>query len=60
MWKTKNNLVFRNETPNPGSTLIRAKKVSAERHIRHKLTQSFHPPTSNQSAVNRKKTHWIS
>jgi len=43
IWKTKNNMVFRNETPSPVRTFIRAKKVSAEWRIRDKLTQTLHP-----------------
>ena len=52
-------MVFRNETSIPESTLIRAKKVSAEWHIRHKLTHPLHSPNSTQSVVNHKKTHWV-
>jgi len=40
-------MVFRNETPIPGSTLIRAKKASVEWLIRHKLTQILHLPISD-------------
>jgi len=31
-------MVFRSTISNPGTTLIRAKKATAEWHIRHKLT----------------------
>ena len=30
IWKMQNGTVFQNEMPNPGLTLIRAKKASAE------------------------------
>jgi len=38
---------------------MRAKKASAERRIRHKLTQPLHPSNPTQSTLNRKKTHWV-
>jgi len=53
-WKAGNTVVFRSKTPNPGTTLIRVKKVSAEWCIRHKLTQIIQPSNPDFSAVNRK------
>jgi len=45
--------------PNLGITLIGAKKASAKWSIRHRFTQTFHPPKPNLSASSRKKTHWV-
>lgn len=59
IWKIRNNMVFRSETPIPENTLIRAKKANAEWHIRYKLTNPLHTPIPNQSGGSRKKTHWI-
>jgi len=35
VWKTRNGVVLRNTSPNPGLTLIRAKKDNAEWRICH-------------------------
>ena len=43
VWKSRNDVVFCNETLSPVVTLIRAKKTSAEWRIRHKLTNSIQP-----------------
>jgi len=51
--------MFRSETPNPRTTLIRAKKATAEWHIRYKFTQTIQSSTSTFSAINRKTTYWI-
>ena len=44
-------MVFRSETPNPGTTLITAKKVTAEWRIRHKFTQTIQPSNPNHSVI---------
>jgi len=59
IWKTRNGTVFRNETPNPGLTLTRAKQASAEWRIRHKLTHNIHPPKPKFSAFSHKQNHWV-
>ena len=52
-------MVFRNEMPNPGITLIRAKKTTTEWRIRHNLTHSIQLPNPIISTTNRKKTYWV-
>jgi len=59
VWKTWNGTVFRKEPPNPGMTLIRAEKASAEWRIRHKLTNNIHPPNPNLLTFSRKQIHWV-
>ena len=41
------------------NTLLRAKKASAEWHIKHKFTQSLHPPSHHQPTSRSKKPHWV-
>ena len=52
-------MVFHNETPNSGITLMRDKRDSVEWHIRYKLMQIIHPLNPNLLAFSRKKTHWV-
>jgi len=55
IWKIRNSMVFCNETPISGSTLIRAKKVSAEWCIRHKSHNHFiHKTQTNQQSIARR------
>ena len=56
IWKTQNGTVFRNETPNSRIILIRAKKTSAKRSIKHKFTHFFRSPYPNLPAFTCKKT----
>jgi len=59
IWKTRNGIVFQNETPNLGLTLIRAKQASAEWRIRHKLTHNIHFLSPKFSSFSHKQTHWV-
>ena len=59
IWKIRNNMVFRSETPIPENTLIRVKKVNSEWRIRYKRTNPLHTPIPNQSSGNHKKTHLV-
>lgn len=59
IWKSRNSMLFRSETPIPESTLIRAKKANAEWRIRLELTHPLHSPFPNQSSGRRRKTHWV-
>ena len=53
IWKIRNGAVFRNTSPNPGLTLIRAKQANVERRIRHKFTHQFQPTHQKLSASTR-------
>lgn len=59
LWKTRNSIVFRNETSTPGMSLLRAKRASAEWRIRNKLSLPYHPPLPHHSPRSRSHSKWI-
>ena len=59
IWKTRNNSVFRSEPCDPITTLLRAKRASAEWRIRHLLALPFHPLPFTNSPSRSPRSVWV-